>query len=205
MNVHTKIDRRSPRPRATVPERRRITSDEFLAMAEAGILEPDERVELIDGEIISMSPKSPRHENMRARIGHRLVHQLGENFIVAQETAFHLHEHQEPVPDFLVYPNDFESSDVRGENALLVVEVAVTSLSYDLTVKAALYAAHGVREYWVIDARRLITHVHRDPQAGVYASTRELPAESALIPHLLPSVSLRLADLGLPPLAEDQE
>ena len=80
---------------------------------------------------------------------------------------------------------------------LLVVEVAETSLSFDMTTKAALYAAHGVRDYWVIEARTLVTKVFRGPSASGYATSVPVPASDLLLPLLAPSLALRLADLEI--------
>ena len=171
-------------------------------MEEAGILHPEEKVELIDGEITTMAAKTPRHDDMLALIGERLADQRNNQFRLAYDSAFRLSEYQEPEPDIILLPSDMLASQVRGHSALLVIEVAVTSLSFDLNVKARIYAAHGVREYWVVDAQRLITHVHRDPGPDGYASVRSFAANDRLVSYLLPSVTLRISDLGLEPLEQ---
>lgn len=199
MNVHAKI-KASPSHRPQKPERRRFTADDLLAMETAGILDPQERVELIDGEIITMAAKSPRHEDVRTELADRFALQRPAGVKIAQEPAFKLSEYWEPEPDLLVFPGDLLVSGVRGEAALLVVEIAVTSLSTDLKVKAPMYAAHGVRECWVVDAVRLVTHVHRTPGPDGYASIEAIPAGQRIVPLLVPALGTTLADLGFEPL-----
>ncbi len=101
------------------------------------------------------------------------------------------------VPDVLVRPASIKTPDLRGPDALLVVEIADTSLSYDLTTKAALYASHGVREYWVINAVTLVTKVHRQPSGGRYASTEEIGPSDPLTASFVPSLSLSLDTIAV--------
>ncbi len=204
MNVHAKVRNALPL-RPTEPERRRFTADEVLAMEEVGILDPEENVELIDGEIITMAAKTPRHEDMRTELCEFFANHQPRDFKAAQEPAFYLSDHWEPEPDILLFSRRMKVSDVRGPDALLVVEVAVSSLSIDLKIKAPMYAAHGVREYWVVDAKRLVTHVHSEPGPDGYASIRQLAATDRLEPLLLPTLALTLADLGFEPLADDED
>ncbi len=204
MNVHAKIRNALPL-RPTQSERRRFTADEVLAMEEAGILDSEENVELLDGEIIIMAAKTPRHEDMRTAISMNWARRLPQDVDFGVEPAFYLSENWEPEPDILLFPNKLRISQVRGETALLVVEVAVTSLSSDLKIKAPMYAAHGVREYWVVDAKRLVTHVHLNPGPDGYGSVQDVPADQLIRPNLLPDLALRLADLGFEPLADQAD
>ena len=204
MNVHAKI--KVPHPlRPAMPERRRFTADEVLAMEEAGILDPEEDVELLDGEIITMAAKTSRHEDMRADLSQYFIDHISKDIRHAQEPAFYLSDHWEPEPDIILFPRPMKVSDVRGPDALLVVEVAVTSLSVDIKIKAPMYAAHGVREYWVVDGKRLVTHVHREPGSEGYGSVQEVSAAQLLMPMLLPNLALQLADLGFEPLQDAEE
>ena len=174
-------------------------------MEQAGILRDDENVELIDGEIITMAAKSPRHEDMRALLAEHFSDSRPKDVRIAQEPAFRLSNHHEPEPGIILFPRPLVPSKVRGNSVMLVVEVAVTSLSSDMTIKAPIYAAHGVREYWVVDARRLVVHVHRDPGPDGYASIREVPPGERIEPLLVPSVGLALTDFGLEPMLGEDE
>ena len=100
-------------------------------------------------------------------------------------------------PDVLVHPHAIKTYDLQGTDALLVIEVAKTSLRYDLKTKLPLYASHGVREYWVINAATRITTVHRQPTGNVYSFTDELPSSARLIPPLVPELSVSLNELRL--------
>ena len=208
MNAHAKIQGKS-KPAAEhspdVPERRRFTADELLRMEELGILHEDENVELLDGEIIRMAAKSPRHEDMRILLSEYFTDHGPKDLRVAQEPAFRLADQWEPEPDILLFSRSLRVHEVRGPTALLVVEVAYSSLSTDLEIKAPIYAAHGVREYWVVDAKRQVTHVHREPGPDGYRSVVEVPADQRVTPLLLPSLAVKLADLGLEPLADETE
>ena len=203
MNVQAKIRPDLSRSPAT-SARRRFTSNELIAMEEAGILRPDERVELIDGEIVSMAAKSPRHDDMCAALVQRWARRLPQDIGFTMDPAFRLSEHYEPEPDILLFPAGLRVSQVHGETALLAIEVAYSSLSTDLTIKAPIYAAHGVREYWVVDAKRIVTHVHREPGPEGYGSVVEIPADQIVTPLLVPQVALKLGDLGLEPLPDDE-
>ena len=186
---------RPPRPRE--PQRRRFTGDEMEAMLRAGILHEEERVELIDGEIIALNAKGARHEDVRNELTEYWARRLPAAQRFAAEPALRLDAHYAPEPDIIIFPEGLRSSQVRGDTVLLVVEISDSSLSYDLKIKAPKYAAFSVREYWVIDADTLATHVHRDPCPEGYASlTTHAPTE-LLTPLLVPALAVRLSDLRL--------
>lgn len=98
-------------------------------------------------------------------------------------------------PDLAILPRGSMIRDVRGPDILLVVEIADSSLSYDLRVKAPLYAQHGVREYWVVDAVRRTVRVHRDPRDGTYRDVEEYDADVAISPALVGGIVVKLDDL----------
>jgi Uma2 family endonuclease len=100
-------------------------------------------------------------------------------------------------PDVLVHPAAIRTPDVHGGDALLVVEIADTSLRYDLNTKAPIYAAHGVREYWVINAATLTTMVHRKAAGKANDAVDEIAPGDTLMPSLLPAFSVSLGALQL--------
>jgi Uma2 family endonuclease len=116
--------------------------------------------------------------------------------IVASETQFNLSRDTFTNPDILVHPMAIKTPDVKGPDALLVVEVSDTSLSYDLKTKLPLYASHGVREYWVINAATGMTAVHRQPSGNAYAFAQEFPADARLAPSLVPALAVSLNALS---------
>jgi Uma2 family endonuclease len=196
MNVHL-----TSRPVATgrpdEPARRRFTADDVEQMVRAGVIHEEERVELIDGEIITMAAKGNRHEIVRSELIVHWARRLPDDIKFASEPAFRLSDHHQPEPDILLFPSSLYVPDVRGETALLVVEVSDTSISYDLKIKAPIYAAYGVREYWVIDARTLVTTAHRLPGADGYADVINYGPADLIMPLAVPALALRLADLGV--------
>jgi Uma2 family endonuclease len=178
--------------------RRAWTVYEVERMVEVGILREPEPFELIGGELVAMAPKDRRHEVLRTELTLHLARRLGRDLKLASETPLRLGEHDAPEPDLIVFPATLLAPDVRADTVLLVVEIADSSLPTDLNTKAPRYAASGVREYWVINARSLVTTVHCEPRpAGEYASRKEHAATETLIPTLVPSLAVRLADLRL--------
>lgn len=135
-------------------QRHRLTVEEYHRMGETGVLGPDARVELIEGEVLDMAPTGSKHYSLVARL-HRLPSAaVGDGAFVASQSPLHLDRHNEPEPDLaLSRPRaDFYADALpTARDALLVIEVSDPTLAYDLRTKAALYARHGVPEYWVFD------------------------------------------------------
>ncbi len=174
---------------------RRFTVDEFEQMGAAGIIGPDERVELIAGEIYVMSPAGRFHEVLRFQLAYQWTRLAPSNVMVGAEMQLRLTDYHQPVVDIGVLPFALLPPDARGPDMLLVVEIADSSLAIDTGIKAAAYAAGGVREYWVINARTRSTLIHRDPGPDGYTSKFEVPATEAVTPLLVPELAIRLVDL----------
>jgi Uma2 family endonuclease len=177
--------------------RRRFTVAEVERMTAAGILDEDERIELIGGELVPMSPKGNQHEILKTALNLYWVPRLPADVQFTTETTFRLSTDTYLEPDFAFYPKAVGLRGLSAATALLVVEIADSSLGYDLGRKAALYASFGLVELWVIDAVRLATHVHREPTAAGYRSIAEFPSTHRLCPHFAPALSVVLADLDL--------
>ena len=175
--------------------KRRFTVDEFERMGRAGILGPDERVELIAGEVITMSPVGPLHTVLRAYLAHSWSRRASSQVLVVSEAPLRLTADFEPVADLAVLPFGTLPKDFNGKSTLLVVEIADSSLAMDTGLKAAAYAAGGVREYWVINARTRETLVHREPAIGGYGAITEIAAGEIVTPLLVPELAIRLTDL----------
>ncbi len=175
----------------------RWTTAELVRLAELGAFTAEDRFELIGGEIVPMSPEGRRHEVV-AEVLERSFRALETaHFHIVNERQFNLADDTYSKPDIFVRPAAIRSYDVRGNTVLLVVEVGASSLTFDLSTKAALYARHGVREYWVVDAATLVTTVHRGPGPEAYADARDIPADASIAPLLAPELGLRMADLKL--------
>lgn len=166
-------------------------------MTADGYFRDDERFELLGGEIVPMSPKGRRHEIIRGALALRLARQTKDDLFVVSEPQFNLGDDIYLHPDILAHPATILTPDVRGGDALLVIEIAETSLHYDINTKAPVYAAHGVAEYWVINARTLTTMVHRKPHGNAYESVDEAAPEDTLTPLLVPAFSVSVGALAL--------
>ena len=178
--------------------RRRFTVAEVEAMVVAGVMEEDERVELIGGELVPMSPKGNRHEVVKTELLQRWYRATPETCALTPETTFRLSEDTYLEPDIVIYDRAAGLNGLTGDNVLLVVEIADSSLRYDIGRKAALYASFGVRELWVIDAVKVTARVFRGPSAESYREVRDLAADATLTPLVAPgSFALRLADLDI--------
>jgi Uma2 family endonuclease len=175
----------------------RWTVAEIEKMAVDGYFLEDERFELVGGEIVPMSPKGRRHEIIRGQLAFRFTRSVPEDVFVVSEPQFNLSDDTYLDPDILAHPAALQTPDVRGRDALLVVEVADTSLRYDLNTKAPIYAEHGVPEYWVINAVTLVTMVHKEPSGKTYGSVREVAPSATLTPSLVPAFAVSIGALQL--------
>jgi Uma2 family endonuclease len=170
----------------------RWTVAEIEKMSAEGYFHEDERFELVGGEIVPMSPKGRRHEIIRGELALRLARSTSKDVFVVSEPQFNLTDDTYLNPDILVHPASIKTPDVRGGDALLVIEVADTSLHYDLNTKAPIYASHGVTEYWVINAGTLATMVHKNPSAQAYGFVGEIAPSDTLVPSLVPGFAVSL-------------
>ena len=177
--------------------RRCFSVRELEQMVAAGILHEDERIELIGGEIVPMSPKGNRHEILKIALNLYWARRLPADLLMAPETTFRLSVDTYLEPDFVFYPKAAGLKGLDASTAKLVVEIADSSLGYDLGRKAGLYAAFGVVELWVIDAIALQTRVHRQSTATGYRSAVDLAAGETLTPLLVPALAVTLAQLDL--------
>jgi Uma2 family endonuclease len=182
--------------------RRPWTVTDIERMVAAGIIDEKERFELIGGEIVPMSPKGNWHENAKRALNRHWVKALPPEVDVLIETTLYIGPEDYREPDFVFWPSSIPVSDLAPGHVQLAVEVAHSSLGYDLGHKALFYASLGLPDYWVIDATRLITHVHRDPGPDGYASIKSYTYKKLITPLLLPVLAVTLADLGLTPMMD---
>lgn len=166
--------------------RRAFTIADVERMVEVGLIAPDERLEIIGGEIVPMSPKGNRHESVKSAITMLWGRRCPEDFVFAQETGLRLDKDTYLEPDFIVFARSTALKDVRGPDVLLAVEVADSSLDYDLGRKQRVYAEYGARELWVIDAARRVVHFHRGPHPEGYAEKAVHGADERLEPAFAP-------------------
>jgi Uma2 family endonuclease len=172
---------------------------EIEAMVEARIISEDERFELIGGEVVPMSPKGARHEWVKALLNRHFQRIAADEWLVIPETTLRLDEKSYVEPDFCVFSHDVDLAAYNGSNVLLAVEVADSSLAYDLGRKIGVYAAYGVREVWVVNAVTLITRIHRRLGADGYGEIVDIDYRSSVTARLAPGITMTLADLGISP------
>ncbi|EJW10569.1 hypothetical protein A33M_4256 [Rhodovulum sp. PH10] len=175
--------------------RRRFSVAEIEAMVAAGVIPEDERFELIGGEVVPMSPKGIRHETLKVSLNMFWAAHLPPEIAIAPETTFRLSPDSFVEPDFVFYRRADGLAALSPATALLAVEVADSSLAYDLHRKSRIYAAAGVRAVWVIEAERLVTHVHARPGIDGFAEQRTVGPDEPLRLDFADDLSLRLADL----------
>src|SRR5262245_22217215 len=180
-------------------KRRRFTVEEFQRMGELGILDDDERVELIDGEIVEMTPIGPPHASVVARINALFAAHLGVAVIVWPQNPFVLRRQTSQFqPDLaLLRPRaDFYGArHPEPADALLVIEVMDSSVARDRRVKLPIYARAGVDEVWLVHAVTGTIEVCRQPRGSIYHDRRILDRSAALAPLAFPDLALTVADL----------
>jgi Uma2 family endonuclease len=178
--------------------RRRITVDEYHRMAGAGLLAPDARAELIEGEIVDMPPIGSRHAAAVDHLAELLHAAIGPRAIVRCQGPIRLGDLSEPQPDFAVLArceDRYRDRYPTAPDVLLLIEVSDTTLRFDLHTKAALYAAHGIRELWVFDAERAELHVLRSPGGRTYTDITTTAEPSMLPLPAMPGVAVDLSSL----------
>ena len=185
---------------ATQISKRLFTVHDYHKMVDAGILTEDDRVELIRGEILAMSPIGPRHSAAVLRATQALVKLVGDSAIVGVQGSIRLDEYDEPQPDiYLLRPKeDFYASGHAGPaDIFLIVEMADSSIEYDQGIKMGLYAETGVPEYWVADIRNDGLITYSDPVHNTYSTVRRFRRGETVRPGLLPDFAIPV-DVLLP-------
>jgi Uma2 family endonuclease len=165
-------------------------------MVDAGILDADARVELLEGELLAVSPESLPHTRFRRWFTTLLNLKLAERGWEINTDAPALLEPQSaPEPDVYVFPSSVPDSEMKGSDIALAIEISISSLTLDLQRKAPLYARHGIQEYWVVDVvgRRIV--VHTQPAADGYSKIIEIASDGEIAPLAFPDVVVRVADL----------
>jgi Uma2 family endonuclease len=175
--------------------RRRFTNADVDRMVEAGILEADEPMELIKGEIVPMPSEHDLHARARAFLIRAFNRALGDEWFVATEASLFLADDTEFKPDLHVFDATLKSHHVRGSDVKLAVEIAASSHRRDFELKAPIYAEAGVAELWVLDLDRRLAVIFKRPGPEGYRERREFGVDDVLTPVAFPGVSLRLTDL----------
>ncbi|MGI8551973.1 MAG: Uma2 family endonuclease [Dehalococcoidia bacterium] len=183
---------------ATVLARRRFSVDEYHQMGEAGILTEDERVELLNGEILEMAPISSWHAACVWFVTDWFITHLGTRAMVWTQNPIRLGFDAEPEPDIaLLRPRrDRYAPRLPGPlDVLLVIEIAETSLRHDSDVKVPRYAEAGIPEVWLVDLKAERVLVYRGPHGSTYDQVTSLGREGILSPEAFTELLLPVAEL----------
>lgn len=167
-------------------------------MIEAGILQENDRVELIDGEILHMSPIGSRHAACVNRLNTLLTRHMGDTAIISVQNPVRLNDYSEPEPDIAVLKprDDFYIAAHPGvEDIVLVIEVAETSLEYDREVKLPRYAQAGIPEVWLLDLQHHLVAVYTQPTNAMYQSIQIVRGEEVVRSSVLPALVLTATTL----------
>ncbi|MCL5960621.1 MAG: Uma2 family endonuclease [Chloroflexi bacterium] len=178
--------------------RRRFTVSEYQQMARAGILGEDDRVELIDGEVIEMTPIGRRHAGCVIRLTELMVREFGSYAMVSPQNPVYLSEYTEPQPDLALLrrrPDFYTSSHPQPADVYLLVEVADSSADLDRRVKVPIYGRSGIPEVWLVDLEEETVTVYRDPIADGYHTARVPRRGDQLVPAAFPGRTLAVADI----------
>ena len=172
---------------------RGLQRSEYERLAQEGFFQ-NEKVELIEGIIVEMSPIGPAHANPLDLLVERLVPLVAGRARVRVQQPFALSDNSEPEPDLAIVPLE-DYSEHHPTSALLIIEIAESSLDYDRETKAPLYAAAGIPEYWIVDVAARAIEVHDEPSEGIYSRLQRKDLESELSVSALPDVTVLVRSL----------
>lgn len=188
-------------PATSEPIPRRFSVAEYYRMAEVGILGDDDRVELIDGVIVQLPPIGSEHADVTDELADLPRRRLGERARVRHQNPVHLDDHSEPEPDVALVRTpeqrgrSYRSGHPVPRDLFLIVEVADSTVAFDLGQKALMYARAGIQDYWVLDlpGGRLI--VHREPMSDGYATVTELRRGQTVRPLAFSDVAFSVDEI----------
>jgi Uma2 family endonuclease len=190
-------------PAPGLPPRRAFNVDDIRRMVEAGVLHESERIELVEGEIVVMAAKSVVHDLIQNTLNLALSKTVSDGLFVGNGSTLQLTEDVLVEPDLAVISRAIYNTDPSSyarptaNDVLLIIEISVSSLTYDRKTKARLYARHGIREYWVIDANERRTFVHTRPSGDGWSSIVERGPDDVLTTPAVPGFSFKLGDISL--------
>jgi len=172
------------------------TVEEYEKLNGAGIFDESDRVELLNGEIIIMSPIGYRHATAVARLNKFFVHHARERFVISPQNPFILDERSEPQPDLcLLDPAvDTQGHHASAAQVFLVIEVADSTLRYDREDKCPAYARNGVREFWILNLAENVLEVYRDPAGEIFREARILRGPETIAPLAFPDIEMSVGE-----------
>ena len=180
------------------PAKHRFNVNEYYRMAETGVLKPDARVELLNGEIIDMSPIGPFHGGVTNFLNGILAAACKGRWTMAIQNPVHLDDHSEPQPDLLLLkpsPDFYRKRHPQPEDVFLLIEVSDTSLTTDREDKLPAYGRAGIPEVWLINLADLSIEVYREPHFTGYGSKTIVRAGEKVSPQAFPDATVDVAEL----------
>lgn len=183
---------------ALARDRYRFTVDDYHRMGEAGLFPPEVRVELIDGDVVPMNPIGADHGGHVNRLAELFFEALARRVTVAIQNSIRLGEHSEPEPDVAILRrrSDYYTSGLpTAEDALLLIEVADSSLQYDRQVKMPMYARAGIPEVWLVNLAERHVVVYRDPSPAGYRTAHVARPGDDIRPLAFPELAVAVADI----------
>src|SRR5580658_481365 len=180
------------------PAKHRFSVEDYYRMAETGVLRPDARVELLDGEILDMSPIGPFHGGVVARLTRLFSLHCKDRWLIWPQSALRLNDHSEPQPDVILLkpsPDDYTNNNPQPEDVFLLVEVSDSSWATDVEKKLPAYGRAGVPEVWIVDLNEASLEIHREPHFDGYASKIVLRAGEQARPLAFPDAVVDAAEL----------
>jgi Uma2 family endonuclease len=178
-----------------IPTRAKLTTEQFHRMGDAGILPPEDRIELIDGDLIEMAPIGSQHAWTVIEINRIISKLVGDSAVIAVQSPIKLSKYDEPQPDIMLLRlkvEGYRNALPVADDALLIIEVSDSSLDYDRNKKLPLYARHGVEETWIVNVAEKRLEVYRDPFGETYRSKQEHNSNEIVSPQLLPGLKFEL-------------
>jgi Uma2 family endonuclease len=179
------------------PTRHSFTVDEYERIGAAGLLPPDRRLELIDGDIIEMTPIGPPHAYVVDQLAEWAMQQLAGRARVRVQGPVRISDLTEPEPDLMVLRpagSEYRSRHPRPDDVLLVIEVSDTTAHFDRRVKRPLYATAGISELWIVDLGAHLIEIATSPAAGRYEAVRRV-RKGQVAPRAFPDMQLTVEDL----------
>lgn len=187
------LDPAAVKPEKILPRARPLSRHQYDKLVERGVFD-DERIELLRGQLVTMSPQGGLHSTVTARLTQRLIRALDDAYEIRSHSPFAATDDSEPEPDISVSRRQRRRA-YHPSRALLLVEIAESSLRKDRLVKAEIYAEARAAEYWIVDLATKSVFVHTDPYRGAYRSIVQLRSRDCLRPVMLPEISIRVGEL----------
>jgi Uma2 family endonuclease len=172
------------------------TVESYHQMAESGLLNENDRIELIEGELLDMPPIGSKHANWVANLAEAITLQANREYKISIQNPVVLGPRNEPQPDVMLLKKaNYMNALPTAADVLLIVEVSDSTLEYDRDVKLGIYARHSIPEVWLLDVNRLELLVYREPADGQYRLMRICSANDVATSVMAPNISVRLNDL----------